>query len=179
MIKNNIIYEEFINVGFIQTNLSEILAWFDPLTKKWRIPMSTSAESKMLKEIQQGFSDLVNDSNKPNFILLPELTLPLGNEYVLERLCIASKSVVIAGLDFVKGKKGIQNKAVVLVPDKWPDTTKSKHVSKYYIGKTYFSIPEKDLFNDIGMYEEPDQAMYLFHADKFGAIGVAICSDFF
>ena len=100
-------------------------------------------------------------------------------EKELERLCIASKAIVIAGLDFIRGKKGIQNKAVIMVPSQWPGVRKSRHVSKYYVGKTHFSIPEKELFSDIGLTEEPDQATYLFHADIFGKIGIAICSDFF
>lgn len=172
-------YEEFLNIGFIQTNLDEKLAWFNSATGSWNIPMSAAAQSKMTQEIQQGFCDVVNYSNKPQFIILPELTLPIPNERTLEILCLASKSIVIAGFDFIQGKKGIQNKAVIMVPNQWPSQQRSKHVSKYYIGKTHFSIPEKELFKAIGQSEEPDQAMYLFHADVYGTVGIAICSDFF
>lgn len=175
----NIEYADFLNIGFIQTNLDEKLAWFNSKSRKWNIPMSITAQRKMLQEIQQGFSDVVNYADKPNFIILPELTLPIPNEKDLERLCISSKAIVLAGLDFIQGAKGVQNKAVIMVPDHWPNKRKSRRVSKYYFGKTHFSIPEKDLFHDIGLTEEPDQATYLFHADIFGKIGVAICSDFF
>jgi len=177
--ENKIDYQEHLNVGFIQTNLDEKLAWFNIRTGKWNLPMSATAQIKMVQEIQQGFCDVVNYSNKPDFIILPEVTLPIPSEKTLEMCCLASKAIVIAGLDFIMGKKGIQNKAVIMVPDQWPSLRKSRHVSKYYFGKTHFSIPEKKLFNDIGLSEEPDQATYLFHAHKFGKIGVAICSDFF
>ena len=177
--KRALTYSRHLNIGFIQTNLDENIAWFDVGTSKWKLPMSNITELQMSAEIEKGFRDVVNYTQRPHIIVLPELTLPLGLEKKLERLCKVSKAVVVAGLDFMPNTIGIENKAVVMVPNNWPTSQSSRVVNKYYIGKTFFSKPEKVLFKDIGLPELPDQNMYIFHADGFGSIGIAICSDFF
>jgi hypothetical protein len=172
-------YTDNLNIGFIQTNLDDSRAWLDPRTGRYRLPMSKSVERQMWLEIQKGFNDVVNYFIKPDIIILPEVTLPHGYDKKLFNLCKASKAVVIAGLDFIEENNGIKNIAYVLTPNNWPDDRKSKWLTKYIIGKTFFSNPEKELFNDVGKPGLPDPNMYLFYAEKFGNIGVAICSDFF
>jgi hypothetical protein len=169
----------FLNVGFIQTNLDEEVAWFDCGTGKWRLPMSKISETQMNAEIEKGFRDVVSYNTPPHIIILPELTLPLGLEKKLEKLCRVSKAIVVAGLDFMKKPHGIENKAVVMAPNNWPTNRSSRFVNKYYIGKTFFSIPEKSMFKYLGLPEAPDHRMYIFHAGVCGRVGIAICSDFF
>jgi len=172
-------FEKFLNIGFIQTVLDQELAWFSPSKNRWNVPMSPVAEHKMWQEIKQGFVDLLTDHERANIIILPEVTLPLGYENHIKKLCIESNSVVIDGLDFDKTSKGIRNRALVIVPNRWPSQLKSTKTTTYYFGKTHFSQSEKDLFEDMGLKEYPDPTMYLFDADIYGKIGVAICSDFF
>jgi len=120
MTTSKINHVEFLNIGFIQTNLNDSEAWLDHSTSRYKLPMSKSAELQMWTEIQKGFNDVSNNFIKPHIIILPEVTVPHGHEDKLFNLCKASKSIVIAGLDFIERPIGIQNSAFVLVPDRWP-----------------------------------------------------------
>jgi hypothetical protein len=179
MMTTKINHVEFLNIGLIQTNLNEYDAWLDQSTTKYKLPMSKSVEIQMWTEIQKGFNDVSNNFIKPHIIILPEVTVPHGHEGKLAKLCKASKSIVIAGLDFIRTPLGIQNSAYIMVPDRWPEDVSSKRVARYIIGKTFFSDSEKEMFIDVGLPELPDPHMYLFHAERYGNIGIAICSDFF
>jgi len=108
--------------------------------------------------------------------------------YSFKKLSMTIGSVVIAGLDFQKNAYNkISNKAIVIVPNNWPNIRKSTSTSSFYFGKTHFSNEEFDLFEKLNDYEKPLHAYsplsepvnYIIDAGPFGNIGVAICSDFF
>lgn len=169
-------YEDFLRIGFIQTIVEGNIAW--PIPKGGVSPknMSRISEERAIQEIKKGFVDILNVDEKPQFIILPELAVPLGFEYELRKLCAASGAVVIAGLDFVWNKDKVSNKAIVCVPKNWPSKDKSMSTSFFYFGKTHYSRYETDRFP---RQLEPETAIYILNAGKYGKMGVAICSDFF
>ena len=167
--------DDYLKVGFIQTVIDEKLAWesYPP-----SLNMKPIVEMKVWQEIKNGFCSL--SPEQPNIIVLPELTLPHGYEKQLKGLSKAIGAIVIAGLDFEQfGSRGVKNKAIVVIPENWPEPKKSKRVSSVYFGKTFFSDAEKDFFKKFKYKPFPDTSTYIFYAGKFGNIGVAICSDFF
>ncbi len=172
--------ESYLNIGFIQTILDGDLSW-DPTTGS--INMLQFAQEKVWHEIKKGFTDLKSDNIKPNIIVLPELTLPHCYLSELRRLSQEIGAVVIAGLDFVENANSqVENKAVVIVPNRWPEFgIPSRNSAIYYFGKIYFSEEENILFSDknIRKNSAPHPNTYIFDTGKFGKIGVAICSDFF
>jgi hypothetical protein len=106
----------------------------------------------------------------------------------LKALCKAIRSVVIAGLDFeVVGGQKVRNRAVILVPQGWPDKSlKVKRASHTYFGKAFPSDYEKRLIADVKQQGHlsqirfmADLSMYILDAGWHGTIGVAICSDFY
>ncbi len=168
-------YEEYLKIGFIQTVVEGNMAW--PETKQGYLEnMSRASEVRVIEELKQGFIDLTNYLEKPDIIVIPELSIPLGFEYDLRKLTASSGAVVIAGLDFVWNMGKVANKALVCVPKNWPSNRRSVSTSFFYFGKTFYSRYEEKMYP--GQLES-ETAMYILDAGKFGKIGVAICSDFF
>jgi len=168
--------QEFINIGFIQTIVEGHAAW-----PPGNFQMTSETEEKVWKEIRKGFIDLLNGYDRPHIIVIPELSVPHGYEADLRRLSASSGAVVIGGLDFdfIGLKKNrVCNRATVIVPQNWPSLKPSKSTSHFYFGKTYYSEEEIRMFeNKYALVSNPD--IYLLDAERFGLIGVAICSDFF
>jgi hypothetical protein len=177
--------KEYLEIGFVQTVIDGRMAWRKPQP---RLHMSRITERKVWQEIKKGFVNLKDHSIQPNIVILPELTLPTGRLNDLKGLCMAIRSVVIAGLDFeVIGAEKVRNRAVILVPQRWPDKSlKVKRASRTYFGKAFPSDYEKSLIADVNGQGHPSQinfmadlTMYILDAGRYGTIGVAICSDFY
>ena len=168
-------YIDYLKVGFIQTVVEGISAWGSksPYNKN----MSALSEEKVWYEIKKGFIDLSNGYEKPNIILIPELSIPTGYEHELIKLSAASGAVVIGGLDFVWNGKKVTNKAIVSIPKNWPKMNSSKSCSFFYFGKTFYSRYEEHMFDKANLVSQPE--IFILDAGEYGKIGIAICSDFF
>jgi len=163
---------DFINVGFIQTVVEGGVAW-----PEGTYQMSVESEERVWAELKKGFIDLMNGYERPNIIVIPELSVPHGYEVDLRRLANSSSTVVIAGIDFFIDGKDVANRATVIVPDKWPLLKPSRTCSHFYFGKTFYSNEEEYMFSGSNLIQHPE--IYILGAGEFGNIGVAICSDFF
>lgn len=171
-------YEKILRLGLIQTTVNEFIAWPKmPPT----IRMSNVEQIKVWRELKKGFINLKNHSSQPQIIVLPELSIPLGFIEDVKRIAQKMGAVVIGGLDFIKDGQGhsAMNKAMVMIPQNWPNRGFSRRVNTVHFGKTFFSYDEKQLFERCHLSPRPDPAMYILDAGEFGRIGVAICSDFF
>lgn len=170
---------ESINIGLIQTSLNDKLAWDPHATAP--VTMSEIEEERVWNEIKKGFNYInsESDNNRPQIIIIPELSIPLSKEIHLQNIARKMGAVVIAGLDFYEVRNKVQNKAVVIVPESWPKIPAIGRITKFYFGKTFFSYEEKDYFDKKGKIGMPWPLMYVLDAGDYGRIGVAICSDFF
>jgi hypothetical protein len=164
---------EFVNVGFIQTVVEGDIAW----PKSHPVQMLKASEEKVWAELKKGFIDLMHGYEKPQIIVIPELSVPHGYETEVRRLANSSGAVVIAGLDFVYVGNKVCNRATVMVPRNWPTMTPSRTGSSFYFGKTFYSQEEEDLIGKSNLISQPD--IYILDAGPYGIMGVAICSDFF
>lgn len=166
-----------LKIGFIQTVIDSDLAWLEPAPS---LNMKSVAERKVWGDVRKGFYNLKDYLDHPDIVVLPELTVPHGYLDELKILSKALGSVVIGGLDFEKvGTDRVRNKAVVIVPQNWPNQIKSRRVSSFYFGKNFFSEAENEFFNNWGYKPFPDPVTYMFDGGVFGKIGLAICSDFY
>lgn len=166
-------FQEFINIGFIQTVVEGQIAW--PSSPPFQ--MTKESEEKVWVELKKGFIELMHGYEKPQLIVIPELSVPHGYELDLRRLAGSSGAVVIAGLDFVYIGKKVCNRATVIIPRNWPSLKSSRSTSFFYFGKTFYSKEEEDLIGKANLISQPD--IYIMNAGAYGVIGVAICSDFF
>jgi predicted amidohydrolase len=171
--------EDWLRIGIIQTTLDHNLAW-DP-TRGTQATMHRHEANRVWDEIKGAFSTMKAeaDDNAPHIVVLPELSIPRHREFNLSGIAKKTGSVVIAGLDFIEETDGIKNRAVVLVPNKWPTRAKSYGVEKIYFGKRFFSNEEQDYFNSKAKEGKSTPHIHLLDAGKFGRVGVAICADFF
>lgn len=170
-------YTKILKMGLIQTTVNESIAWVN----KPSIRMDTTEQIKTWRELKKGFINLKNHSSQPQIVVLPELSIPIGFVEDLKKITKKMGVVVIGGLDFVIDEtgKGVMNKAIITIPQNWPNPGFSKKVNTVYFGKTFFSYYEKELFEKCNFHSRPDPAMYILDAGEYGRIGVAICSDFF
>jgi predicted amidohydrolase len=171
--------EEYLKIGIIQTSLDQDLAWDSDGSTP--VTMSNIEELRVWNEIKKGFNYIKSesDNNRPQIIILPELTIPLSREVDLQRMAGKTGAVIIAGLDFYENIGVVENKAVVFVPKSWPSIPSFGGVRKFYFGKTFFSYDEKKYFYYKHKTGSSWPAMYILDAGSYGRIGVAICSDFF
>lgn len=145
--------------------------------------MDPLEQKRVWREAKKGFNTLKSepDGKRPHIVIMPELTIPLSKEGELQRISSKLGSVIIAGLDFVETAdgKGVRNRAIVTIPNKWPQLKYNTRANKIYFGKTFFAAVEKKYFEKKFVHGIPDPNIYLLDAGTYGTIGVAICADFF
>ena len=174
---------DILNVGILQTTLDLNIAWS---RGTHTLQMNEYEAKRIWDEIKKGFVNFnsLSPDKKPKIILLPEFSLPLHYEQELVNLSKSIGSVVIAGKDFITTEstdrtvKFVENKAVVIVPQNWPEDKPSFNASKFYFGKSFFSNLELDFFKP-NFEAKKNLSMYILNAGAYGNIGVAICADFF
>ncbi len=176
-------YKKFIRVGFIQTNIDHRLAWTDETgISTWS--MRDCVEEMVAEELRKGFDFFNEMLEKPDFVLIPEYSIPTSLEPMLSKFTNISGCIVFCGLDLVKlNGNNVSNRGKVFVPYGWPNMALSsisrKNGSSYIFGKKHYAFEELTWFNDIGANPISDMKCYIFDASELGRIGIAICSDFF
>ena len=171
-------FQQYLKVGIVQTSLDSRIAW-----KKGKGPtISSTEESFVWRQVKTAFRSLSRGPNKPDIILLPELSLPRGYIRDLKRLSCKIGSIIIAGLDYKKDYKNrvVENQGVVFIPQNWPDKKSSRAAKEFYFGKTYGAPGEiRKLKRTKGKWEfRGDPRLWLFEAGEFGNFAVCICYDF-
>lgn len=169
--------QDYLKIGLIQTVIDGDLAWGPP-----DLRMHPSIEDGVWCEIKKGFRSLNNCGEPPQLIILPELSIPHGYHNDLIKLARSTGAVVIAGMDFeTVGPDKVMNRAIIVVPQNWPEPRWSRNAKVFFFGKTFFSEEEKKLFTKYNPQYTPlpDPTTYIIEAGPFGNIGVAICSDIF
>lgn len=170
---------EYLNVGLIQTNLKASSAWRTGIGP----PMHALAQAKAWDEVQRAFSYFRAAEPKPQIILIPELSIPRGRRRDLENAARAFGSVVIAGTDYRldRARRFIWNEAVVLIPEKWKKSERSRRLRSITVGKTYPAKQEEaelaQMKNGGWTFKRQPQC-WLFDAGDAGRFGVSICYDF-
>ncbi len=175
--------EEYLKIGFIQTNLDDKLAWGpeDDIT----LNMKSEAEDFVWQEIKKGFHKLYNHHSRPNIIVMPEVTVPNGYQKKLQKLAQDMNAVVFAGLDWEVSKKNVRNKTLLIIPNKWNEKFKSTSTTVNYLGKKnpanseLITIEKYNKKNSSKLKFKSDDHIYLIDAAPFGKIGFAICADFY
>lgn len=177
----NIQHETELRVSLIQTTLDNQVAWNG--TPDSNITMDLSEEQRIWREIKKGFNMIKSEpeDKRPHIIIMPELTVPLSKERELQRIAIRLGAIIIAGLDFVEteDRAGVKNKAIVIIPNKWPQLNYNNRATTIHFGKTFFASVEKEYFRVKSKTGIPDPNIYILDAYAYGRIGVAICADFF
>lgn len=166
--------KEFIKVGIIQASLDCDIAYKDG-------PQIEALEGERVwNEIKKAFSAFKNEDHRPDFVLIPELTVP--NKYIkkLERISKSLNSITIAGVDYQidSDTNSIKNEAVIIVPNNWSNSSSSRRAVSFYIGKTYFAPTEEKKLEELNFIPINIPNLYLFETKNHGKFGVAICYDF-
>lgn len=168
-------YQEYVNIGVIHTLLSTE-AW-----KGGQLPMQQYAANHCWAEIERAFKQFTVSSDKPDIILIPEVSVPRYRLAELKKLASGLGAVVIAGLDFdFDGGKRVVNQAAVIVPSRWPQPVASNSARAILVGKTYPSQEEDKHFKSLSprAHLAPDPILWLFDAEHLGRFGVCLCFDF-
>jgi predicted amidohydrolase len=166
--------KEWLRVGIIQTTVDANAAWSAGLH------MSGIEEERAVAEMQQHLASLALENPRPDIVLLPEVTVPLGFTTRLRRIAAQMNSIIIAGLDFdlVAGSSppAARNRAAVIIPNRWGSGHSSRTTIRY-VGKTYPSHEEETGLKKHGYNFHRIPEVWIFEAGQFGRFGVVICYD--
>ena len=177
---------KILTIGVIQTSLNYQAAWKDDGAKNWQeiVQISEIEELHAKKEIRHFLASLRDTSNKkkPDIILFPELSIPLGFVPKLKRATEKLESIVIAGLDYQieesENRPTVSNEAVVIVPKKIRSKKIAARTETRMVGKTYPAQGEKERLNKIGVEFKSHPTIWVFDGNHLGKFAVAICYDF-
>ena len=170
--KSNI--EEGLRIGLIQTTTDANVAWQNGPS------MSIAEADNAWYEIKNGFHIFSDLDERPHFILMPELALPVSYIGRMKNLSSKIGSVVITGVDYIvdQNNRTVKNQAFVFIPQNWPNTKRRGPCRSFAFGKTEPAPAEKDKLAQHNYGFTPDQTVWLFDAGEFGNIGVCICYYF-
>lgn len=165
---------EQLSVGIVPTLLPGS-AWQDG-----RLGMNAGASEHAWAEIERAFKQFHASSDRPNVILVPEVSVPRGRIGALKRLAGGLGAVVLAGMDFQVDGQGVVNRAGVFIPTKWPEPGPSHSARSIFVGKTY---PSEDELAHLSSVVPPqvfssDPTLWVFDAGPLGRFGICLCFDF-
>lgn len=163
-----------LKLGVIQTSLDPLAAWDGD------VKMSRSEEEHAISEIRGYFAAFDQERPPPDIVVLPELAVPTGFESHLRSMAEKMQSVVIAGLDYRRGRLpgDVHNEAILVVPRVWRGRKMGPRTTTRRIGKTYPAPVEEELLMEFGYSFQRDPSVWLFDGDDIGTFGVMVCYDF-
>ena len=169
-----------LKVAIVQTTLDNKVAW-KKVDKGQTIKMDFAEAARVWREIINTFDNYINleESRKPEIVLLPELSVAEIFEPEIKKLAEQTGCIVITGLDFKSKEKIVENKALVAIPFGWPLGSGHSSSKTFYFGKFYPAAEEKKYIEDCGKKFSSCDQFYLLDAREYGRIGLAICADFY
>ena len=173
-------------VGVVQTTLNHEAAWVDREGSCWRdsVRMSDEEEERAKREIRHHLAFLRTTEPRPDIVLLPELSIPIGFEGRLKRAAESLESIVIGGLDYVietsASEPTVSNQAIIIVPRRLKGRRVSRRTEMRRVGKTYAAPAEREKLDrvDGGVAFKPYPMVWIFESPDLGCFGVAVCYDF-
>lgn len=171
-------FEKEIRVAIIQTTLDADLTWHDDKPLK----MDLLEEARVWREIRDSVAPMVqlNESRKPHFILLPELSLHAKRLSEVRMLAEQTGGIVIGGEDYLIGDDNhVENRALVTIPNKWPFGKGISPQKQFYIGKHFAAKGERRMLKKHKLEFQSHDKFYILNAGRYGNIGISICADFY
>lgn len=168
--------KEYLKLAIIQPSTDDSVAWnlHNP-----RYPfMDISEAARTWHQIHIALSQYESmvESAKPDIVVIPELVVAKQYERQLKKIARNIGSIIIAGLDFKKDKQKINNKAMIIVPSRWPHNKGTCFETILTFGKKYAARREMKYVN--GEWNSCDK-FYILDTKDYGRIGFAICADFY
>ncbi len=176
-----------LRVGVIQTSLHDEAAWVDDMSGDWKrcVQMSSHEERRAKKEIRHYLASLKGMERRPDIVLFPELSVPIGFQPQLKGAAEKLEAIIIAGLDYrIKPDQlgpAVSNEAIVIVPRKLRGQIIALRTEIRRVGKTYPAPGEKRRLLEItGSSVEfvSDPTVWIFESVDYGKFAVAVCYDF-
>ncbi|MBY5971437.1 hypothetical protein KUV28_03730 [Ferrimonas balearica] len=176
-----------IKVCIVQTSLNADCAWQDSGSSIWEdcVKISEIEERAAKREIRHFLASIRSSEVVPDFVLFPELSIPLGFESRFRKASESLGAIFIGGLDYKINRStaqpSVSNEAVVIVPHSLGGVRRSRSTGVRYVGKTYPAPGELKKLSEIqsGPVKFLNQpTVWLFESPELGKFGVAVCYDF-
>lgn len=172
--------EETLKIAIIQTTLDHRVAWNS--MSKYKPRMDLAEAQRVWDEASNTIAefDSLDESRKPDIVLLPELTIAKRFRGDLYHWAKRLGCIVIAGNDFeTLNQLTVINSVTIVVPYQWPHGKGNACGKSFSLGKRFPAKPEKEFIESCGFTFEPCDRFYILDAGDFGRIGIAICADFY
>jgi predicted amidohydrolase len=137
--------------------------------------------NKLNLELNLFFEKVLYLGIRPNFIIFPEVFLPLSSEEILSKKALELNSIIIGGFEYdpqthlpSTPEEAIgSNRCFILVPNN------IKHeIKKYEYKKVTFSKYDAMIDENRWFKLEKGDHVIRFHHKDFGSFGVLICYDY-
>ena len=168
-------FDKELRVGVVQTTVDSLAAW------SGQLQMSQSEEERVVAEIQRHLTSLSLEQPRPDIVLLPELSIPLGFLDRLRKISARLNAIIIGGMDFeidTQDKAKVVNRAAVIIPDGWQKRDRSSRATLRYVGKTYPAWREQERLKKLNYDFKPIPEVWVFDGGRLGRFAVAVCFDF-
>ncbi len=176
-----------LRVGVIQTSLHDDAAWVDNVSGNWQqsVQISSHEERRAKREIRHYLASLKGLDRKPDIILFPELSVPIGFERQVARASEDLEAIIVAGLDYriepAQPHPAVSNEAVVIVPRILGGQKIALRTEIRRLGKTYPAPGEKRKLLSISASRVnfvSNPTVWVFESECLGKFAVALCYDF-
>lgn len=170
---------DYLKIAVVQPSTDNHVAWHP---RNANFPyMDASEAAKTWYQIHITLSSYrsLAESSKPDIVVIPELNIAKQYERQLKKMANDLGVIVIAGLDFKKEKNLISNRAIIVVPNRWPHGNGASIETVFSFGKNFAAHREKVYVESHGDEWSPCDKFYILDLKQYGRVGLAICADFY
>ena len=178
---------DMLRVAVIQTSLDSESAWIRDDEQLWQesVRMASHEERRAKIEIRRYLALLKGMQQPADFVLFPELSVPMGFVNPLRLAAESLESIIVAGVDYRLGRSAsrptVSNLAVVIAPRKLRGKQILARTEVRWVGKTFPAPGEERRLLQIGgsgVRFKEDPTVSIFEDAKLGNFAVVICYDF-
>ena len=178
---------DVLSVAVIQTSLDGESAWAHDGVQPWQdsVRMATHEERRAKIEIRRYLALLRGMDQQADFVLFPELSVPMGFLTPLKMAAESLESIIVAGLDYrielSKPHPAVSNSAVIIVPKVFRGKKILARTEVRWVGKTFPAPGERNRLLAIGgsgVEFVGDPTVTMFEDTQLGNFAVVICYDF-
>lgn len=179
---------DFLNVAIVQSTIDNRIAWN---------PQAANAPEMSLTEAKRAWDEItiaitqyknLDESARPEVIILPELTIAHQYEREIADLAKQVGAIIIGGCDFkyIDGCDEVINQGIISIPRYWPHGIGRGQSRNIHFGKKHPANFEKNFIESIpcrsgkgNMSFLGCNEVFIIDLGAFGKIGISICADFY
>lgn len=171
--------KKHLKIAVVQPSTDNHVAWHPQNANFPYMDASEAARTWHQIHIALSQYHCMDETSKPDVVVIPELNVAKQYEHQLKKMANDLGVIIVAGLDFKKEKKLIFNRAIIVIPNRWPHGKGNAIETTFSFGKAFPAHREKEYVECQGDKWNPCNKFYILDLKQYGRVGLAICADFY